>query len=87
MDQSIYVFMVVGGIFFIFIQTFKETSVSRQWRPDQKPHFAASELGPLCFPMSHKKDARLIWVKKVESEKDLGVIFGSKINFIGGGGL
>ena len=36
--------------------------------------------------MSHKKDARLIWVKKVESEKDLGVIFGSKINFIGGGG-
>ena len=32
--------------------------------------------------MSHKKDARLIWVKNVESEKDLGVIFGSKINFI-----
>ena len=25
--------------------------------------FAASHLGLFCLPMSHKKDARLIWVK------------------------
>ena len=27
------------------------------------PPFAASDLGLLCLSMSHKKDARLIWVK------------------------
>ena len=26
------------------------------------PHSAASDLGLHCLPMSHKKDARLIWV-------------------------
>ena len=26
------------------------------------PHFTASHLGLFCLPMSHKKDARLIWV-------------------------
>ena len=31
--------------------------------PDQTPHCAASDLGLDCLPMSHKKDARLIWVK------------------------
>ena len=25
--------------------------------------FAASHLGLFCLPMSHKRDARLIWVK------------------------
>ena len=30
---------------------------------DQMPCSAASYLGRHCLPMSHKKDARLIWVK------------------------
>ena len=30
--------------------------------PDQTLHYAASDLGLQCFPMSHKKGARLIWV-------------------------
>ena len=30
---------------------------------DQTPHFMAADLGLHCLPMSHKKDARLIWVK------------------------
>ena len=29
------------------------------------PHSAASDLGLHCLPMSHKKDARFIWVKCV----------------------
>ena len=29
--------------------------------PDGTPRFAASHLGLFCLPMSHKKDARLIW--------------------------
>ena len=30
---------------------------------DGAPRSAASHLGLFCLPMSHKKDARLIWVK------------------------
>ena len=31
--------------------------------PDQTPRSAASGRGLHCLSMSHKKDARLIWVK------------------------
>ena len=30
--------------------------------PDGTPRLEASDLGQFCLPMSHKKDARLIWV-------------------------
>ena len=33
--------------------------------PDGTPCFAASHLGLFCLPMSHKNDARLIWVNFV----------------------
>ena len=49
-------------VFFTFIQTLIEHSVSKQWRPDQMPRIAVSGLGLHCLSMSHKKDARLIWV-------------------------
>ena len=32
--------------------------------PDQTLNSVAFDLGLHCLPMSHKKDARLIWVKK-----------------------
>ena len=32
--------------------------------PNQTPHSVASVLGLHCSPMSHKKDARLKWVKR-----------------------
>ena len=32
--------------------------------PDQTLHSVVSDLGLHCLPMSHKKDARHIWVKK-----------------------
>ena len=31
--------------------------------PDQTTHSVASDLGLHCLRMSHKKDARHIWVK------------------------
>ena len=31
--------------------------------PDQTPHSVGSDLGLHYLPMSHKKDARHIWVK------------------------
>ena len=30
--------------------------------PDATPHFATSHLGLFCMHMSHKKNARLIWI-------------------------
>ena len=47
LDESIYNFRVAGW-YFSFIQILKET-------------FAAYDLILQCLPMSHKKDARLIW--------------------------
>ena len=35
--------------------------------PDQMPHYAVSDLGVHCLPISHKKDFRLKWVKIYES--------------------
>ena len=32
--------------------------------PDQTPHSVVSDLGLHYLPMSHKKDARHIWVKR-----------------------
>ena len=55
LDQSIFILRVV---FYIFM----EHSVCKQWRGDQMPHSAASGLGLHCLPMSHKKEARLIWI-------------------------
>ena len=46
--------------------------------PDQMPHSVASDLGLHCMPMSHKKDARHIWVKNAinllshKSSRNLG---------------
>ena len=41
--------------------------------PDQTPHSVASGLGLHGLHMSHKKDARLIWVKTIDS--DFNTIF------------
>ena len=32
------------------------------------PYSAASDVGLHCFPMSHKKDARLIWINVVSKK-------------------
>ena len=48
---------------FVFIQILIEYSVKKSGDPDQTPRSAASGLVLHCLPMSHKKDARLIWVK------------------------
>ena len=35
--------------------------------PDQTPHYAVSDLGLHCLPLSHKKDIGLIWVKNMSA--------------------
>ena len=61
LDQSIFIIRVVGW-YFSFFKIFIELSISKQCNPDQTLHSSASGLGLHCLPMSHKEDARLIWI-------------------------
>ena len=51
------------------INPFKPNGISHCYQlsnsgdPGQNLHSVASDMGLHCFPMCHKKDARLIWVK------------------------
>ena len=49
---------LLGGIFHFYTK-FKELYGESQ----QTQHFVVSYLVLYCLPMSHKKDARFIWVK------------------------
>ena len=51
-------------VFFNFIQISIEILKANSGDPDQRPRSAASDRGLCCLPMSHNKDARLIWVNK-----------------------
>ena len=57
MDESIFIFRGSRIDIFIFISFFDEIHVSKQ----NSPRWDAPGL--FCLPMSHKKDAKLIWVK------------------------
>ena len=58
-------------VVFIFIQILLEQSESKPYRdPDQMLHSAVSGLGLYCFPMSNKKEARLISVNQLQQSAD-----------------
>ena len=69
LDQSIFVLRFTGW-YISFIQILIEHSEGNRGDPDQTPHFAASDLGLHRLPMSHKKDARLIWCKRTVSVRN-----------------
>ena len=55
---------VVGWFFSFLFNPQKKLLFGNSGEPDQTQHFAASNLFFFCLPMSHEKDARLIWVNK-----------------------
>ena len=61
--QSISNFRVVGWYFSFLFKFQKNLLLANSGEPDQTPQFAASDLVLHCLPMSHKKDARIIWYK------------------------
>ena len=66
LDESISNFWVDDWYFsFLFIFQLK-LLFANSGEPDQTPHFAAFDLVLHCLPMSHKKEARLIWVNMYE---------------------
>ena len=51
-------------LFFFFLSKFRYIFLlANSEDPGQTPRSVASDLGFHCLPMSHQKDARLIWVK------------------------
>ena len=53
----------VSGLLFHFYSIVNRYScLANSEDPDQTPRSGASDLGLHCLPMSHKWDARLIWV-------------------------
>ena len=63
LDKSISTLRVIGWYFSFLFKFLKKLLFTNSGGPDQTPRFAASDLTLYCLPMSHKKDARLIWVK------------------------
>ena len=53
---------VLGG-FFLKNPNSNVTLKANIEDPDQTSHYAMADLDLHCLPMSHKKDARLKWVK------------------------
>ena len=54
--------MVMSYNFHIYSYFDRTIMLANSGDPDQTPSSAPSDLGLHCLPMSHKKDARLIWV-------------------------
>ena len=64
LDEFFSNFMVVEWYFSFLFKFSKKQQLlfANSVEPDQTPCFAASDLVLHCLPLSHKKDARLIWV-------------------------
>ena len=61
LDESTFFFRGIRSNFLFFISLLNEKHVSKQNSPRWDAAF--SQFVPFCLPMSHRKDARLIWVK------------------------
>ena len=62
-DESTFVFRGIKSDFSFSFHFSMKIMSANSIAPDGTLRFAASNLGLFCLPMSHKKDARLIWVK------------------------
>ena len=63
LDEPTSVFRDIRSNFPILFHFLMKIISANRIAPDGTPHFASSHLGLICLPMSHRKDARLIWVK------------------------
>ena len=68
LDESIFIFRGIRSHFSFSIHFSMKIKSANRIAPDVTPRFAASHLGLFCLPMSHKKDARLIWVNHPDAQ-------------------
>ena len=62
-NWTIFPLRVVGWYFSFLLKFSKNILSANSGDPDQMPRSAASDLGLHCLLVSHKKEARLVWVK------------------------
>ena len=55
LDQSIFIFRGIGSNFSFLFHFLMKTMSTNRIAPDGMPRFAASHLGLLSLPLSHKK--------------------------------
>ena len=65
LDESISNFRVVGWLFSFLFRFKRKRMFANSGEPDQTPRFAAPYHVLQCLLMFPKKDARLIWVKRI----------------------
>ena len=65
MDESILISRDIRSKFSFLFQFSMKTKLAKRIASDGTPRFAASHLGIYCLPMSHKKDASLMWFNKL----------------------
>ena len=61
LDEFIFIFRGIRSVFQFLFQFLMRIVSANRIAPDGTLRFAASHLGLFCLPMSHKKDARLIY--------------------------
>ena len=61
-DRYISVLRVVSRYFTFSFKFSLNILLANSGDPHQMPHSVPSDLGLHCLPMSHKKEARLLWV-------------------------
>ena len=59
LDESTFVFRGIRSDFYILFYFSMKFLCANRIAPDGTPRSAASHLGLFCWPMSHKRDARL----------------------------
>ena len=64
LDESTLNFRGIRSNFSFLFHISIKIKIANRKALDGTPRFAASHLGLFCLLMSHKKDARLIWVKR-----------------------
>ena len=68
--ESIFIFRDIKSNFSFLFHFSMKIILATRICLDRTPRFAASHLGLFYLPMSHEKDARLIWVKRVPESYD-----------------
>ena len=63
LDESNFIFRDIRSNFPFLFHFSMKIKIANRIAPDGTPRFAASHLRLFCLPMSHKKDARRIWVE------------------------
>ena len=62
LDEFTFIFRDIRSNFSFLFHFSMKIKIANRIALDGTPRFAASHQGLFCLPVSHKKDARLIWV-------------------------